>query len=380
MKIPLYSAVAIQPKQKVFKNRSDNGVILNRLSDLIGFAIRYWNMQIPCKLVAAPEFLFSGSGSAFGYTREDYLKLAITIPGEETEDLGKECKKYGIYFAAAAQEKDPEWPDRFFNTGFIISPEGKVILKYHKMNTMTNIVEYSMSPHDMMSRYKEKYGWDLRSLFPVVETEIGKLGVFTCYDRMFPEVTRALAVNGAELLIQPNAWIEPFASFPTDWWTIINRVRAIENIVYIVAPDRGAIDWPHLPEYFSPGLSQVVDYKGNLLSQCQYPGEGVCGATINIEELRHYRETTLLWNHIGQIRSEAYRQIYDEQFWPPNSFSEKPAESWNDIAPVQRKTIEKLMKRGIYRKENSEGSRKPLWRRNPSKKQRDGNGTNLTRS
>lgn len=368
MKIPLYSAVAIQLKQKVFKKRNDNKVILNRLSDLIGFAIRYWNMQIPCKLVAAPEFLFSGSGSAFGYTREDYLKLAINIPGEETEYLGKVCKKYGIYFAAAAQEKDPEWPDRFFNTGFIISPEGKVILKYHKMNTMTNIVEFSMSPHDMMSSYKKKYGWDLKSLFPVVETEIGMLGIFTCYDRMFPEVTRALAINGAELLIQPNAWIEPFASFPTDWWTVINRVRAIENILYIVAPDRGAIDWPHLPEYFSPGLSQIVDYKGNFLSQCQYPGEGVCGATINIEELRHYRETTLLWNHIGQIRSEAYRQIYDEQFWPPDSFAEKPAESWNDIAPIQGKTTEKLIKRGTYRKQYSEENRKSLSRRNSSKR------------
>jgi hypothetical protein len=104
------------------------------------------------------------------------------------------------------------------------------------------------------------------------------------------------------------------------------------------------------------------------LSQCQYPGEGVCGATINIEELRHYRETTLLWNHIGQIRSEAYKQIYDHQFWPPNSFNEKPAESWNDIAPVQRKTTEKLIKRGTYRKENSEENRKSLSPKNSSKR------------
>ena len=62
-----------------------------------------------------------------------------------------------------------------------------------------------------------------------------------CYDWLFPEAIRQLAVNGAELLLRVSAYMDPWgATEPMDWWTLINRVRALENIAYVVAANQGA--------------------------------------------------------------------------------------------------------------------------------------------
>jgi hypothetical protein len=86
-------------------------------------------------------------------TYETNSKLALRIPGEETNALGEKCKQYGFYLAGAAFEKVDGFPNHFFNTGFIISPEGEVILKYRKINASNNNIEISASPVDVLNRY-----------------------------------------------------------------------------------------------------------------------------------------------------------------------------------------------------------------------------------
>ena len=77
--------------------------------------------------------------------------------------------------------------------------------------------------------------------FPVVETEIGRIGCAICYDWLFPESIRQLSFNGAEILIRISAYMDPWgATEPMDWWTVINRSRAIENTSIVVACNQGA--------------------------------------------------------------------------------------------------------------------------------------------
>ena len=77
-----------------------------------------------------------------------------------------------MYLAAVNLELDPVWPDFCFNTGFIINPKGKVILKYRKTVT-NNPLTVTCSAHDIMEKYTDpitgKY-----DPFPVVDTAIGR--------------------------------------------------------------------------------------------------------------------------------------------------------------------------------------------------------------
>ncbi len=142
--------------------------------------------------------------------------------------------------------------------------------------------EVHTSPHDLE-------GYD-EPLFPVADTPIGRIGCAICYDWLFPEATRQLAANGAEVLVRVSAYMDPWgATEPMAWWTIVNRCRALENIAYVAAANQGA-SLKHYPPYSWPGGSQVVDYDGRLLAEASPgPGERIVVAPIDISALRHER-------------------------------------------------------------------------------------------
>ena len=134
------------------------------------------------------------------------------------------------------------------------------------------------SPHDLE-------GYD-EPLFPVADTEIGRIGCAICYDWLFPEAMRQLAANGAEVLIRVSAYMHPWgATPPMDWWTVVNRCRAIENTAYVVAANQGA-SLKHYPPYSWPGGSMVVDYDGRILAQASAgPGERIVVAPVDVSAL-----------------------------------------------------------------------------------------------
>ena len=140
-------------------------------------------------------------------------------------------------------------------------------------------------------------------LFPVVETEIGRLGVATCYDWLFPEVTRELALNGAEVLIRISAYMDPWgATAPMDWWTVVNRCRAIENVAYVVAANQGA-SLENYPPFSWPGGSMVVDFDGRILAQADPgPGEKIVIAPLDLAALRSARRERQLHNFLAHRR------------------------------------------------------------------------------
>ena len=88
------------------------------------------------------------------------------------------------------------------------------------------------------------------------ETIFGRPDRFAGY----PEALRQLAANGAEVLLRVSAYMDPWgATPPMDWWTVVNRCRALENTAYVVAANQGA-SLRHYPPYSWPGGSQVVDF------------------------------------------------------------------------------------------------------------------------
>ena len=126
-----------------------------------------------------------------------------------------------------------------------------------------------------------------------------------------------------EVLIRVSAYMDPWgATEPMDWWTIVNRCRALENMAYVVAANQGA-SLKHYPPYSWPGGSQVVDFDGRLLAQASPgPGERIVVASIDISALRHERATRRGHHMLAHLRTEAY-PVYRRHQYPPN-LSEPP--------------------------------------------------------
>ncbi|HEX2455642.1 MAG TPA: nitrilase-related carbon-nitrogen hydrolase, partial [Vicinamibacterales bacterium] len=197
--------------------------------------------------------------------------------------------------------------DVVFNTTCLIGPEG-IVYKYRKVNTWIPY-EVHASPHDLD-------GYD-EPLFPVAETPIGRIGCAICYDWLFPEAIRQLAADGAEVLIRVSAYMDPWgATEPMNWWTIVNRCRALENNAFVVAANQGA-SLRHYPPYSWPGGSQIVDFDGRILAEASPgPGERIVVAPIDITALRHERATRQGHHMLAHLRTEAY-PVYTRHRYPP---------------------------------------------------------------
>jgi predicted amidohydrolase len=168
--------------------------------------------------------------------------------------------------------------------------------------------ELHTSPHDLPG-YREP-------LFPVADTEIGRLGAAICYDWLFPESIRQLAIGGAEVLIRVSAYMDPWgATPPLDWWTVVNRCRAIENIAYVVAANQAA-SAAHYPPFSWPGGSMAVDFDGRILAQADPgPGEKIVVAPIDLAALRAARERRTGHQMLAHLRTETapLPQIFRQQ-------------------------------------------------------------------
>ena len=304
MSIERYYAAACQLDLPNPATRDEIPARVDRMLSLIDYAVTGYEPFFDVRLVVFPEF----AHAAPIYPTVDKLleRLAVPVPNEFTELYQRKCRQLDVYVQTGTfLEADDRYPGHVFNTTCLIGPQG-ILTKYRKVHTWLPW-ELHTSPHDLPD-YAEP-------LFPVAETPIGRLGVAICYDWLFPEAVRQLALGGAEVLIRVSAYMDPWGSMPPlDWWTVINRVRAIENMAYVVACNQ-ASSLTHYPPFSWPGGSQVLDYDGRILTQANPgPGEQVVVGPIDLAALRHERQRRRGHHLLNHLRTEAYagyrRSIY----------------------------------------------------------------------
>jgi predicted amidohydrolase len=306
-----YLAAACQTDQPNPLNRSDMKRSTARMLHMLEQAVVGYAPLLPVKLVVFPEF--GHSAPAYLTLKELRNKLAVPIPNEHIESMRQRAEQFDLYVQTGSMlEADPRWPGAVFNTTCLIGPEG-ILYKYRKVNTWIPW-EVHTSPHDIE-------GYD-EELFPVAKTPIGNLGTAICYDWIFPEPLRQLTANGAEVLIRVSAYMDPWGtSEPMDWWTVVNRCRALENTAYVVAANQGA-SLSHYPPFSWPGGSMVVDYDGRVLTQASPgPGERIVVAPVDIAALRHERKVRRAHQMLAHLRAEAY-PMYQKKFYPRETFSQ----------------------------------------------------------
>src|SRR5438874_5981042 len=298
-----YLAAACQTD---FPNPADRGAIPDRVAHMLAMVDRAVVGYRPfgdVRLVVFPEF--AHAAPVYETVEELRDRLAVPVPNEHTDRYHAKARALGVFIQTGTfLEVDPRYPGCVFNTTCLIGPDG-LLSKYRKVHPWLPW-EVHASPHDVPG-YAEP-------VFPVAETEIGVLGCAICYDWLFPEAIRELAIQGADVLIRVSAYMDPWgATPPMDWWTVVNRCRALENLAYVVAANQGA-SATHYPPFSWPGGSMIVDYDGRILSQADPgPGEKIVVGPIDLAALRADRERRVGHHMLAHLRTEAYdyrRSIY----------------------------------------------------------------------
>lgn len=200
---------------------------------------------------AIPGYMFDSA--------EEALPFAEGIPGPSTEILERESRRLGMHVVCGLLERDG---DVMHNAAVFVGPDG-LIGVYRKTHLPFLGVDRFVVAGDEL---------------PIFETPLGRVGLEICYDLRFPEVTRTLALRGADLIAHPTNF--PVAArLQTEF---ITRARAAENRVYLLTANRiGKERWGEFC-----GWSQIVDPYGDRLAEAGADEEALLVADYDVQRAR----------------------------------------------------------------------------------------------
>ncbi len=208
-----------------------------------------------------PEFQMAFSSNT--QTLDELYKTAETLPDSKfIKRLCQYSKKYKIGIVGTFFEKNPYKKDkRVFDTAFSTDKNGKIVSVYRKLHL-----------YDAFG-FKESLKFSRGDKIPkLITTPIGKMGLMICYDIRFPELSRILTVNGSNIIVIPSGWIHGIMK--EEHWITMLKARAMENGVYVIAPNQ-------VGNIFC-GRSMIVDPLGSILTDL--------GDKIGVEFVRIQRE------------------------------------------------------------------------------------------
>ncbi|HXG51475.1 MAG TPA: carbon-nitrogen hydrolase family protein [candidate division Zixibacteria bacterium] len=221
------------------------------------------------RLVALPE-VFNWRGE-----RRREREAAEPIPGPTSSAMGSLARELKIFLLAGSLLEAIPGSDKAYNSSLLFGPSGELLARYRKIHLFDVDLARGVSVRESDTR---AFGET-----PVVaRTESGVLGLTICYDLRFPELYRRLAADGAEVICVPSAFT---AYTGRAHWEVLLRARAIENQVYVIAPDQ----FGKSPKSFEThGHSMIVDPWGRVLAELP-DGPGAVVAEIDLSLLAQIR-------------------------------------------------------------------------------------------
>lgn len=201
--------------------------------------------------------------------------------------MSNAAKEFGIYVAAGTIPELED--DKVYNTAYVFDKNGQQVAKHRKMHLFDIDVEGGQY-------FKESDTFTPGKDVTVFDTEFCKIGLAICYDIRFPELSRLMAVEGAEVIIFPGAF--NMTTGPAHW-ELNFRARALDNQVYTigVAPARDLES-----SYHSYGNSIVVSPWGNVLNRMDEK-EGYKIQEIDLDYVKKVRNELPLLKH---LRNDIY--------------------------------------------------------------------------
>lgn len=234
------------------------------------------------RLVALPEMW-----SCYGL-EEAYRSAAEPIPGPTTEFLAALSRELGLHLLGGSILESVEGAEKMYNTSALFDPSGKMTAVYRKIHL------FDVKAPDR--EYLESASMAPGSEAVTAGAGETKVGLSVCYDLRFPELYRALALDGAEVLTVPSAFTLQTGK---DHWELLLRARAVENQAYVIAPNQWGRSADGRSIY---GRSMIVDPWGTVLSTCP-DRDGYALAELDLGFLHRFRAD---FPSLANRRPEAY--------------------------------------------------------------------------
>jgi len=216
-----------------------------------------------------------------------WYAAAEKIPDGPTVSLMKEyAARYSMVIVVPIYEEDITGV--YYNTCAVIDADGSYLGKYRK----THIPQ--------VAGFYEKFFFKPgNSGWPMFQTAYCKLGVYICYDRHFPEGWRALALAGAEYIVNPSATVAGLSQY---LWKLEQPASAVANGCYIGAVNRVGTEAPwNIGKFY--GSSYVVSPRGEFLVEASEDKDELVTADMDMDKVREVRN---LWQFFRDRRPEAY--------------------------------------------------------------------------
>lgn len=227
--------------------------------------------------VALPEvFIWRGE-------KKRERESAEPVPGPTSETMAGLARELKVHLLAGSILEEIPGSPKAYNTSLLFGTAGQLLATYRKMHLFDVDLANGVSARESDTR---AYG----DAVVVGETQLCPMGLTICYDLRFPELYRALVSQGAQIIFIPSA----FTSYTgqAHWETLI-RARAIENQVYVIAPDQFGKN----PNSFAThGHSMIVDPWGKILAEVP-DGPGTIMAEVDIDHLMKVRAELPALNH-----------------------------------------------------------------------------------
>jgi beta-ureidopropionase len=242
-------------------------------------------------LIVFPETVTTGYETSL--TPEALWDLVDEVPGKITSDIQAEAAELGVHVVWPSYRRGPERGE-VYNSSILIGPEGEIIGTYDK----THPAPWERRHHG---------GWVcVGTAAEVFETELGTIGMIICYDGDFPELSRILAVKGAEIIVRASALQRSY-----DIWYITNSARAYDNHVYVVASN---LVGPDAAGNYGFGHSMIVNPIAWRLAQARGTEE-IVSATLDPDPLRFITKGSdfpQTFDHLEDRNLELYRESLKE--------------------------------------------------------------------
>jgi predicted amidohydrolase len=195
-------------------------------------------------LICFPEFQMAYSPESQSANQLSEIAESVN-DGNFITTLRKAAKVNKISIISTIYEKSNNGSDnRVYDTVVLIDSKGEISSVYRKLH-LYDALGFKESDKMIAGNMIEK----------PVKTSVGNIGLMICYDIRFPEMSRILTVKGANVLVSPSAWVH--GVMKEEHWQTLLKARAIENGLYIIAPDQ-------VGNIFS-GRSMAVDPFGVVL-------------------------------------------------------------------------------------------------------------------
>lgn len=298
-----YRALALQIRTDAVNQVSqhDARALINRTIDRIAAqaqGAKSWAGPT-CRLMVLPEYVLTGF--PMGDTIEGWRdKAAIAPDGPEYDALTAIAADLNVFLAVNAYETDRHFPDLYFQASVVLGPSGDTVLRYRRLHSL-----YSPSPYDVLDDYLDHHGEE--ALFPVADTEIGRLATIASEEILYPELARILGLRGAEVLLHSTS--EVTSPDPTPK-SIARRARAIETLSYVVSANSGGLYGTAIPANSADGGSEILDFTGRALIRAGGGESIVAYADLDLAALRRERRRPGMGNLPARTKTSLWAREY----------------------------------------------------------------------